>query len=156
MSGTNWAARGKAAVAASGNNKATQPQRGEKGIAVVDGIEMKTFSTGSTGAVISYTVEGLKYPVREYLVFAKADGTQLFGRSKLIKRLQSFGLTSAQINKLPTAGEALGKALVGINGRAVGVFVGKEEKVGNDGNLKTYPKITGTFALDPDEGPNAA
>lgn len=144
---TNWANRGKAAVAAvpvtkqaSGNNLGTRH------IGIVESFEQTTFGTGSRGIKASYTIPGEKYPVNEYIVQklfkeGKLEPTK-YGNSTRAKRLAALGLTSDQINKL--ADDSLGDHV--FNGAKVAVYLVDEEYMG-----KPKKRVKAVFPLDDNE-----
>jgi hypothetical protein len=104
---TNWANKGKAAANAKPlTTTANKKDRGERNLGVVEHFKPRSYSTGSFGVEIAYTLEGIERKVYENIVLKKlgADGNFTatpFGEQSLKRRLQAFGLTSDEINAFP-------------------------------------------------------
>ncbi len=102
---SNWASRTKAAAAAVPISKPAV-DRGTRHEGIVETFEPVSFSTGSLGVKIKYTVQGLERAVYENIVLKTLNKEGVlentkYGESSLKRRLQAFGLTAEQILAFP-------------------------------------------------------
>jgi hypothetical protein len=133
MSATQWANRGKQAI----QSASTAPKQGKKNYgepkrAVLDAIQRETYKTGSKGITATYTVDGLKYPLRERTVLEDAAGRKTpYGTSTVKRRLLAFGVDPSTIEGFDAMTEAEQDSLFsGLAPFRVCVFVKQEEYQG--------------------------
>ena len=150
---TNWANRGKAAIAAVPLNK-NGTNRGERFEGGITEAVAKTYSTGSTGITIGYSIPGNKFPIRENVVLTdKAGVATKYGMSTLIKRLQAAGNSAERINQFALSTDDAKNALTLADylvGAAVAVYLVDAEYLG-----KPKKEVKAVFPLD-GNGPKAA
>lgn len=147
---TNWANATKSDAKAIPITK-TKPDRGERANGIVEGFKPRSYSTGSFGVEISYTVEGVERKVYENIVLKTLDPktgnfkpTQ-YGEQSLKRRLQAFGLDSDSVNNfpIPVTPQDAENGAYNFQGTHVVLYLGEEEYMG-----KPKKRVNAVFPQD--------
>lgn len=142
---TNWAKTGKSAIVSARKQGGGKKNYGEARKAVLDSAEFSTFKSGSTGIVSTYSVDGLKYPVRNYTVLENSAGKKNPTALAIFKKhLLALGASVGDVEAFEKLDkEEATDLLSSLKGTEVCTFIGEEEYMG-----KTRPKITLVVPID--------
>lgn len=134
---TSWANRTKTAANVVPLSKTAEgtATRGTRHVGALELFQPVSYSTGSFGYKIAYTVEGLERKVYENVVLKtvnKSTGNfeaTKYGESTLKRRLAAFGLDADAINAFEIA-KVPGEAVDKFNGAPVAIYLIDEEYLG--------------------------
>lgn len=149
---TSWANRTKtAANVVPISKQASKTERGTRHEGAVEIFELTSYSTGSYGYKIAYSVTGLERKVYENVVLKtmSKDGTlspTKYGESTLKRRLAAFGLDADAINQfhIPQSPKDIAEGeAVSFAGAPVALYLTDEEYLG-----KPQKRVKAVFPID--------
>lgn len=145
----SWANRGKAATADIPLTKQDKVDRGTRYEGIVEAFTPVSFSTGSLGIKIKYSVKGLERAVYENIVLKTLDKdgnlkATTYGDSNLKRRLQAFGLSAEQILAFPVPKTPKDESeAYNFQGTPVTLYLSDREYMG-----KTHKDVRYVFPID--------
>lgn len=146
---TNWAQRTKDATKKVPLENKNSKDRGTRHEGLVETFIPKSYSTGSFGVQLRYSVAGLSNDVYENIILKKmgTDGNleaTKYGEASLKRRLAAFGMTAEEISAFPIPRSPKDESpAYDLAGAPVVIYLADREYMG-----KTYKDVKSVWPVD--------